>query len=106
MISRIYVVSNKRATKANSYLIDSKLSEDKLATLAQALTNPILENYFIDESPKMENFSAALDCSLYLLQIAKDDLNIDGLNPVQISKILRDKFRKRISPVPYLCCKK
>jgi len=47
--------------------------------------------------PQMETLNSALDCSLYLLQIARDELNIDGLNTVQISSVLKDKFRKKIS---------
>ncbi len=61
MISRIYVVPKNEVTKADSYLIDSKLSPRELITLAEALTNPILERYFINESPKVENFSYAIE---------------------------------------------
>ena len=49
MISRIYVMLKDGADKAYSYLIDSKLGKAELAKLAQALTNPILEKYFINE---------------------------------------------------------
>lgn len=55
MISRIYVIPKKGAKKANSYLIDSKLSKKDLIKLAEALTNPILEDYFINESPQVGN---------------------------------------------------
>jgi len=44
-------------TKVNSYLINSKLSKKELKILAETLTNPILENYYINESPQVENFS-------------------------------------------------
>ena len=47
MISRIYVIPKKGA-KADSYLINSKLSKAELEKLAEALTNPILENYYIN----------------------------------------------------------
>jgi len=49
------------ATKADSYLIDSKLSKKELIKLAETLTNPILENYFINESPKIKGFSYAIE---------------------------------------------
>ncbi|MFA6076725.1 MAG: AIR synthase-related protein [Candidatus Paceibacterota bacterium] len=61
MISRIYVIPKNEATKADSYLIDSKLSKKELVKLAQTLTNPILEDYFIDESPRVGNFSHAIE---------------------------------------------
>ena len=38
----------KATTRADSYLIDSKLSYEELTKLAQALTNSILETYFIN----------------------------------------------------------
>ena len=40
----------KGSTRADSYLIDSKLSKKELTKLAEAITNPILENYSINES--------------------------------------------------------
>ncbi len=49
------------AIKADSYLIDSKLSKKELIQLALALTNPILENYFINESPQIKGFSFAIE---------------------------------------------
>lgn len=63
MISRIYVVPKNRGTKWDSYLIDSKLSKKELVTLAQTLTNPILEDYYIDKSPKLKNFNYAIEIS-------------------------------------------
>ncbi len=55
MISRIYVIPKDHGTKGDSYLIDSNLSKEKLEKLAQALTNPILEKYFINKSPNLED---------------------------------------------------
>jgi len=73
MISRIYVLPARNATRnvaggpknegtkentsGNAYIIDSRLSKKELTKLAQALTNPILEKYFINESPQVGNFS-------------------------------------------------
>lgn len=69
MISRIYVVSKEKITRADSYLIDSKLSKKELEKVAIALTNPILEKYFIDESPKIDDFSHAKAGQAYAIEI-------------------------------------
>ena len=63
MISRIYVIP-KKGTRVDSYLIDSKFSKKELEKLAGALTNPIIENYTINESPifpRLGNFSYAIE---------------------------------------------
>src|SRR3989344_9428220 len=61
MISRIYVMPARSAAKADSYLVDSKLSASELERLARSLTNPILEQFFINESPKLLGFSHAIE---------------------------------------------
>ena len=64
MISRIYVVPKKEGIRGDAYLIDSKFSKIELEKLAQALTNPILEKYFINEPfefPSTGNFSYAIE---------------------------------------------
>jgi len=61
MISRIYVMPKKGANRVDSYLIDSKFSKKELTKLAEALTNPILEKYYLDEFPKVKNFSRATE---------------------------------------------
>ncbi|MBI3305924.1 phosphoribosylformylglycinamidine synthase [Candidatus Nomurabacteria bacterium] len=43
-IDRVHIV--------DSYLLDSDLSKEKLTASAQALTNPILENFFLNELPE------------------------------------------------------
>src|SRR3989344_1941382 len=48
MISRIFVMLKNGATRADSYLIDSKFLKKELIKLAEALTNPILENFSIN----------------------------------------------------------
>src|SRR3989344_6416430 len=60
MISRIYVMP-KKGTRGDAYLIDSKFSNAELTKIAEALTNPILEKYFINESPQVGNFSYAIE---------------------------------------------
>lgn len=55
MISRIYVMPKIGATRVDSYLIDSNFSKKELFMLAEALTNPILEKHFINESPQIKN---------------------------------------------------
>ncbi len=54
-------MSKKMDTNGDAYVIDSKLSKKELGKLAQALTNPILEKYFINESPPVGNFSYAIE---------------------------------------------
>lgn len=61
MISRIYVTPKDKGAKGDSYLIESKFSHEKLRKLAEALTNPILEDFSIDLSPQVGNFSYAVE---------------------------------------------
>src|SRR3989338_7304786 len=61
MISRIYVSPKKVSSRADSYLIDSKLSRHKIEQLAQALTNPILESFCIDKLSNIKDFSYAIE---------------------------------------------
>ena len=51
----------KKGTRGDAYLIDSKFSNAELTKIAEALTNPILEKYFINESPQVGNFSYAIE---------------------------------------------
>ncbi len=106
MISRIYLMPKNGGTKADSYLIDSKLSKKELIKLAETLTNPILENYFINESPKVENFSHAIEIGFLpgvtdnvshtVKEIARDLLNLKNniIFQVYTSKIFFVKSRK------------
>ena len=41
---------------------------------------------------KITELKSALDRSLYLLLVIRDDLKIDGLNPTQIADILQEVF--------------
>ena len=61
MISRIYVMPKNGGARADSYLIDSKFRKIELVKLAGALTNPILEKYFINKSPQVGNFSYVIE---------------------------------------------
>ncbi|HTE48895.1 MAG TPA: AIR synthase-related protein [Candidatus Paceibacterota bacterium] len=61
MISRIFVVPKNGGSRADSYLVDTKMSEKELAKLAEALTNPILEKYFINKSPEIGNYTYAIE---------------------------------------------
>lgn len=46
---------------------------------------------------EIHNFTKALDKSLYILKICKDDLDTDGLIPSQISYLLGEAFRIKIT---------
>ena len=61
MISRIYVLLKKGATRADSYLVDSQLSKKELERLGSALTNPILETFYINELPCDKKFTYAFE---------------------------------------------
>jgi phosphoribosylformylglycinamidine synthase len=70
MISRIYVTQKGKADFLNSYLISHKLGGDKIRKIAEALTNPILEEYSINKFPDVgrqdpgrptSNFSYAIE---------------------------------------------
>ncbi len=75
----------RNATRADSYLIDSQLSKSELEKLAKALTNRNLENCVLNESPKVGNFSYAIEIGFKpgvtdnvgntVKEIAKDLLN-------------------------------
>src|SRR3989344_3842742 len=69
MISRIYVVPNKGNMRPDSYLINSKLSSKELVKLAEALTNPILETYYINEPPKLGDFSRQKGGQAFAIEI-------------------------------------
>lgn len=61
MISRIYVTPKKGSGRVDSYLVDSRLGKGELEKLARALTNPILETYSINLSPKVGDFSFVVE---------------------------------------------
>ena len=61
MISRIYVTPKENVKTALSYLFDSKLSKKEIIKLTEALANPILEDYFINESPDFRSFDYAVE---------------------------------------------
>src|SRR3989338_7264451 len=106
MISRIYVIP-KKGSRADSYLVDSNLSKKKLERLAWALTNPILENYYINEAPHVGNFSYVIEIGFKpgvtdnvantVKEIAKDLLHLKKDFGVYTSKIFfvsEAKFEK------------
>jgi phosphoribosylformylglycinamidine synthase subunit PurSL len=96
MISRIYVVGKDGAKRADSYLVDSKLSKKELVKLAEALTNPILEEYSIDQSPRVGGFSYAVEIGYLpgvtdnvahtVKEMAKDLLKVNNVE-IYTSKI-------------------
>ena len=47
--------------------------------------------------PEINHGQSGLDNSLRLLRAARDDLGIDGLSAAEISRVLTEKFRARIS---------
>ena len=64
MISRIYVTPKGKANFINSYLISHKFASDqrdKILKIAKALTNPILEEFFINKFPKTKKFTYVIE---------------------------------------------
>ncbi|OGI60852.1 hypothetical protein A2814_03515 [Candidatus Nomurabacteria bacterium RIFCSPHIGHO2_01_FULL_38_19] len=69
MISRIYVMPKGKGARGGSYLIDSNLSKKELEKLAQALTNPILEKYFINKFLNLTLFARQSGEFSYAIEI-------------------------------------
>ena len=78
MISRIYVAPKKGSNKAESYLIDSKFSMADLTKLAVALTNPILENYYINKDSEKYKFFSNLAFELHNIIEKTDEFNLNN----------------------------
>ncbi|MFA6177517.1 MAG: AIR synthase-related protein [Candidatus Paceibacterota bacterium] len=58
MISRIYVAPKGKTDFINSYLISHKLGVEKILKIAQALTNPILEEFSINKFPDVGHLAS------------------------------------------------
>ncbi len=61
MISRIYVTPKGKASFINSYLISHKLGDEKISKIAEALTNPILEDFSINKFLQVKGFTYAVE---------------------------------------------
>lgn len=64
MISRIYVGPKEtlgRLDSVNSYLISHKFNHAQILKIAEALTNPVLEEFSIDKFPKIKNLKHAVE---------------------------------------------
>lgn len=75
-----------RSTTANK----EAAGPDVATRLMSALRSP--------DHPDIEKLANAKLRSLYILKVAKDDHDIDGLTPPTIATILTDKFRIRTTP--------
>lgn len=56
-------------------------------------TKKLMQSIDRTKYPLMFNLKTVLDRALYLLKIAKDDFEVDGLLSSQIATLLSDKFR-------------
>ena len=61
MISRIYVAPKGKLGFIDSYLISHQFSADKITKIAEALTNPILEEFSINQFPKIKGFTYVIE---------------------------------------------
>ncbi|MEX0944134.1 MAG: hypothetical protein WDZ38_00590 [Balneolaceae bacterium] len=92
---------NKAFELLSSDNLDDKPSKSGTTTKAKKKKSSKTsesENLSIDEldrtaHPEINHHRSSLENSLYLLQAAKQDLGIDGLNAATIARILVDKFR-------------
>ena len=74
-----------------------KPKEIKIKTYRDEVTTKICSAINSTNYPAMFKFKKNLDRALYVLKISKDEANIDGLIPSQISSILSEKFRIKIT---------
>ena len=61
MISRIYVKPKGKTDFINSYLITHKFGSEKILKIAEALTNPTIEEFSINKFPRADNFAYAVE---------------------------------------------
>jgi len=71
MISRIYVTPKRKTNFINSYLITHELGNDKILKIAEALTNPILEEFSINKFPgvRHQDPRCPTSCFTYAIEI-------------------------------------
>jgi len=81
-----------REAKPRPKTVSKKTSEP---SELDSITTKILTSINTTKYPVMFKLNKTLDRSLYLLKIVRDDLQIDGLVPSQIGKVLTEKFRKK-----------
>ncbi len=61
MVSRIYVKPKGKAKVVSSYLMAHKLNQSQILRVAQALTNPAIEEFSINKFPEVSGFSYAVE---------------------------------------------
>jgi len=89
------VKKSKKRVKRSSPKKKSKVVRGKTAESDefQKITKKLVESINRTKYPKMFDLKLTLDKALYVLKIAKDELQIDGLVPSQISNVLMNNFR-------------
>jgi hypothetical protein len=82
---------------AEPSLLRTKRSQDEAVEGVQAPGDHLLANLDRTRYPEVSSVSRVLDRALYLLRIARNDFDIDGLGAADIARVLTDKFRLRAS---------
>ena len=86
-----------RASKPRKTSSGTTRKVDSKSTEMDGMTKKLLENINRTEHPKLFDLQISLDRALYILKIARDELKIDGLLASQISQVLRDNFRLKVT---------
>jgi len=86
LLGEVPVSTKAIVKKAKSFRKQKEKKED--VSIEQ-----ILQKLDRTKYPVINELDNPLDRSLFILKIAKDEFDIDGLTPPQIAKILTEKFR-------------
>ena len=89
------ISKHKSEKKIVSKAATSKISSNKKEK--DLILSELLRKINRTKYSEIHNLTKALDKSLYILKICKDDLGVDGLVPSQISGLLRGAFRIKMS---------
>lgn len=89
LLGEVPEVKTEAKTKGKKGVRAKKRLEKK----EDASVELILQKLDRTKYPIVNDLSNVLDRSLFVLKIAKDEFDIDGLTPPQIAKILTDIFR-------------
>lgn len=85
--TRVPLVPKKKLKKQQTF---SKIKKDNPREI---MSNDLINNINRTKYPKIYGLSKALDKAIYVLKLAKEDFDKDGLTPSEISKILTSAFR-------------
>ena len=92
--AQLFDGGNKRPkSKARAIKAKPKSKKKTEHSEIEAVTTKLIQGINRTKYSQMFELKKTLDRALYVLQIAKDDMKIDGLTPTQIATILTETFR-------------